>query len=206
MNGGTCYPNGESFKCVCTGSYTGATCQECKYFIILPSPTLFSLSLSPLAAFVSFGPTIIRSPQPVSSPLFSPVNLSCIVEGNPTPRVDWYKDDQEIVGQHNTYYYISGLRLEDRGEYRCTATNQLESPHVTVSSTPALVTINSKREREREREGGGEGEMYYYFIFYFCRCCSICHDNIFHTRLSIISEYGQLHSLSSYMHYIVLYR
>ena len=142
MNGGTCYPNGGSFKCVCTGSYTGTTCQDCKYYIL--SYSILSLSF-PLAATVSVGPTIITSPQPVSSPLFSPVNLSCIVEGNPTPRVDWYKDGREIVDQHNTHYYISGLRLEDRGEYWCTATNQLASPHITVSSTPALVTINSKR-------------------------------------------------------------
>ena len=31
MNGGTCFNDDKSFKCICTGQYTGITCQECKY-------------------------------------------------------------------------------------------------------------------------------------------------------------------------------
>ena len=71
--------------------------------------------------------------------------LRCIAAGNPTPTVSWILDGQplqtrphvsfgdftDLSGDVISYVNISSVRLEDGGEYRCLASNDVgEVEHV----------------------------------------------------------------------------
>ncbi|XP_043471448.1 Down syndrome cell adhesion molecule-like protein Dscam2 isoform X2 [Leptopilina heterotoma] len=72
-----------------------------------------------------------------------PVSLKCIATGNPTPHFTWSLDgfplpqnDRFMIGQYVTVHgdvishvNISGVRVEDGGEYRCTADNRVAKVH-----------------------------------------------------------------------------
>ena len=88
-------------------------------------------------------PTISISPQSVTNLLYSPVNLTCTVQGSPVPLISWYKDGSEINGEHSGTYYISELTVDRRGLYHCTATSYFTDPPQIVSSDTVLVTITS---------------------------------------------------------------
>lgn len=63
------------------------------------------------------------------------MRLECGFEGVPTPIVQWYKDDIPIIINENDtrlqcpdnkhYLYISFLKPEDEGTYKCEAKNRL---------------------------------------------------------------------------------
>ena len=90
-------------------------------------------------------PSIVVRPRPSSVSLFSPVNLTCIVRGNPVPHVQWYKDGTLINDEHFFNLLISELTIEGRGWYHCAAVSNRENGvSDSVSSPPFLVTINSE--------------------------------------------------------------
>ena len=97
-----------------------------------------------LEALVYIPPTIITPPQPVSARLYTPVNLTCLVQGVPFPQIHWYKDGSEIRNEHASEYLLAELTVASRGYYHCTATSEYYTPAVTVSSDPVLVSITSK--------------------------------------------------------------
>ncbi|XP_015126574.1 Down syndrome cell adhesion molecule-like protein Dscam2 isoform X1 [Diachasma alloeum] len=71
------------------------------------------------------------------------VSLKCIATGNPTPHFTWSLDgfplpqnDRFMIGQYVTVHgdvishvNISTVRVEDGGEYRCTAVNRVSKAH-----------------------------------------------------------------------------
>ena len=76
-------------------------------------------------------------------PLFSPVILECSAEGLPEPVIRWYRDKVFIegsLGPSPSKYVIQEIRLEDRGNYHCEASNALGN----AVSKAVLVNIDSK--------------------------------------------------------------
>ncbi|XP_046745786.1 Down syndrome cell adhesion molecule-like protein Dscam2 isoform X2 [Diprion similis] len=71
------------------------------------------------------------------------VSLKCIAAGNPTPHFTWTLDgfalpqnDRFVIGQYVTVHgdvishvNVSAVRVEDGGEYRCTASNRVSKVH-----------------------------------------------------------------------------
>uniref|UniRef100_A0A8D0H9X7 Ig-like domain-containing protein n=1 Tax=Sphenodon punctatus TaxID=8508 RepID=A0A8D0H9X7_SPHPU len=77
---------------------------------------------------VGSAPRFSERPQNVSVEIGDPVNLPCRVEGHPTPRITWSKNDRtataggDFSGQRSLN--ISGrVSLEDQGTYVCVAHN-----------------------------------------------------------------------------------
>ena len=69
--------------------------------------------------------------------LGSLVNLTCIVTGSPQPRIEWLKEGEVLNGQNLPFLVIEKVIPENRGQYRCRATNS----EGTVQSSNVLVTI-----------------------------------------------------------------
>jgi len=78
-------------------------------------------------------PTFVRRLSPVKVMDGESVNLTCIVEGKPTPKVEWYHNDKPIKeGKEITIIQdmegvcslaITEIFPEDAGEYTCHAVN-----------------------------------------------------------------------------------
>jgi len=78
-------------------------------------------------------PTFVKRLSPVKVMDGESVNLTCIVEGKPTPRVEWYHNDKPIKeGKEITIIQdmegicslaITEVFPEDAGEYTCHAIN-----------------------------------------------------------------------------------
>lgn len=86
------------------------------HFIALKIPPRFTVGLEPR----------------LSVPQGSPINLNCSAIGQPTPTLDWYKDNRPLRNEHP--YSIQGedgdslLRIQeskktDAGTYSCRAQN-----------------------------------------------------------------------------------
>ncbi|XP_075252147.1 uncharacterized protein LOC142344413 isoform X2 [Convolutriloba macropyga] len=78
--------------------------------------------------------------------------LKCVIHGNPTPRVTWYKDNLEIMVTPRHKIYHKGnefsLRIEqfssvDEGVYKCEAANQ----HGALSSSALLALARDSKDR-----------------------------------------------------------
>ncbi|KJH43662.1 immunoglobulin I-set domain protein [Dictyocaulus viviparus] len=73
--------------------------------------------------------------------------LICTLQGNPTPKVEWFKDGMPINEDRMQTTYRSGVctleifntRLDDAGLYSCTATNSLGE-----ATTECTVTVQTK--------------------------------------------------------------
>lgn len=78
-------------------------------------------------------PTFVKRLSPVRVMDGESVNLTCVVEGKPTPRVEWYHNDRPIKeGKEITIVQdtegvcslaITEVFPEDAGEYTCRAVN-----------------------------------------------------------------------------------
>ena len=76
-------------------------------------------------------------PTPQNVTLGSLVNLTCIVTGAPQPRIEWFKEGQVLNGQNLPFLVIEKVIPDNRGQYRCRATNS----EGTAQSSDVLVTI-----------------------------------------------------------------
>ena len=79
-------------------------------------------------------------PETTFADLYQSVNLSCAVTGSPQPTIEWFKDGQTVSGEVQQFLFISQLDVVDRGEYYCTATNEVGS----FSSASVFVNINGE--------------------------------------------------------------
>lgn len=80
------------------------------------------------------------------------LELRCEASGFPTPKVTWYKDNQEIVADSNmrileygnstSYLNITSINKNDEGEYVCRAKNPV--PPFTTSAD-IYVTVKGER-------------------------------------------------------------
>lgn len=88
-------------------------------------------------------PTFVKRLSPVRVMDGESVNLTCVVEGRPTPRVEWYHNDKPIKeGKEITIVQdmegvcslaITEVFPEDAGEYTCRAVNPVGEAVCTSS-------------------------------------------------------------------------
>lgn len=65
------------------------------------------------------------------------VNITCVVEGEPTPSISWKKDDTQGIHSNEHYHLkmhghshmliIHHIQEQDFGKYECMASNSLSS-------------------------------------------------------------------------------
>ena len=77
------------------------------------------------AVQVQSPPSISVGPSRIYVPIYEQANFLCLVEGNPKPSIAWFKDGVEIPGEKSQFLIIRSATLSDRGNYYCTATNDL---------------------------------------------------------------------------------
>ena len=86
-------------------------------------------------------PSIITNPSSVTVELNDRVTLSCAASGNPTPNIQWYKDNKAIEGPQaigNTFV-IPEATPNVRGFYQCEAFSSFGNPS---RSTEAVLLIS----------------------------------------------------------------
>lgn len=72
--------------------------------------------------------------------LFQDVSLTCRAEGQPSPVINWFKDNEAIPNQHESTYFIDEIQLNQRGDYYCEASNI----RGTIRSNEVLVNIRGQ--------------------------------------------------------------
>ncbi|CAK9814021.1 Ppn [Anthophora quadrimaculata] len=78
----------------------------------------------------------------------SDVSIACYVDGYPSPRVQWFKDDVLIIPNNRIQIselnrlVISDANREDSGQYRCEASNNFSSAFSTVDIQVAGIFIH----------------------------------------------------------------
>ncbi|KAI8510006.1 hypothetical protein Bbelb_124340 [Branchiostoma belcheri] len=85
-------------------------------------PNIYTLSVDP--------PVVLNITSPRFTTVGATVTLWCIVDGNPTPKVLWYKSgNSQPIGLSSTldhivsYLTLHDLQTSDSGEYLCRAFN-----------------------------------------------------------------------------------
>ena len=87
-------------------------------------------------------PTITSPPKPVYQKIYTPVNLTCLASGFPTPHIQWFKDGSQLSERVLPYLYIPELEVQDRGYYHCSATAvYVDGSSDTVQSQQVVVNI-----------------------------------------------------------------
>ena len=87
-------------------------------------------------------PIVVEFPQPIYEPLFTRTNMSCLVEGNPTPEIQWVKDGAQLRGEVSPVLLIPELAIESRGYYHCTVTTSYSGGRtMEIESDTVLVNI-----------------------------------------------------------------
>ena len=91
---------------------------------------------------------IKRDPEVSSFPQLSRrLTLTCGAEGIPEPNITWYKDNVPLEGELSKTLILTEVELEDRGRYRCSASNfnpnmaQSETNKFEDNSEDAVVNI-----------------------------------------------------------------
>ena len=88
-------------------------------------------------------PIITSPPKPVYQAIYTPVNMTCLANGNPNPQIQWFKDGSQLSGRVLPYLYIPELEVQDRGYYHCTATAvYADGTNDTLTSERVVVNID----------------------------------------------------------------
>ncbi|KAJ8038941.1 Hemicentin-1 [Holothuria leucospilota] len=90
-------------------------------------------------------PHIIEHPRSVETPNGTFIEMRCNIEGDPQPRVLWYRGEQTVTSNHRTFLASNGSLIifptmpEDSGEYKCRAYNE----YGMIDSNKAALRIES---------------------------------------------------------------
>lgn len=90
-------------------------------------------------AEAEISPFIISPPLPVYEELLSAVNLLCVASGNPEPAIQWWFNGIQREGAVSASLVIPELKVEDRGNYSCTATASYASGGSEVVQSDSVV-------------------------------------------------------------------
>ncbi|CAH1243113.1 PTPRA [Branchiostoma lanceolatum] len=174
QNGGVCtYSGYDSFSCACTAGWTRNTCEtdidECttgahncdQHATCSNAPGSFSCTCNQgyhgtgTTCEVSVPPAVTQHPQNQTVTLDQSATFTCVIGGDPTPSVTWYKDSAEIStgGRFNlgettddlqntvtSTVTISGIQRGDNGQYTCKGTNSAG----TESSEAASLIVQER--------------------------------------------------------------
>ena len=79
-------------------------------------------------SFLTEYPRIESSPQ-VRNPynVGEQLNLACIAQGKPAPKINWIKNGRIIPEETARFYHVNEVSVSDAGVYSCRASNQLGS-------------------------------------------------------------------------------
>lgn len=117
-------------------------------------------------------PSIEASPGTVASLVGSRVSLQCDSSGIPKPEVRWEKDgvgisDRNYVINHSGSLFFAAVKMEDGGDYRCTASNEAGSVsrNVTLSVQGETLTLDSGVHRHA---------VYSFFVCIHCYSLTNC--------------------------------
>ncbi|KAH0623224.1 hypothetical protein JD844_031300 [Phrynosoma platyrhinos] len=102
-------------------------------------------------------PTFSRRPNDVQAKLGTSVQFMCGIHGDPTPTVQWHKEDGELpAGRYDvsqeSILQIHDLTIDDAGKYICTARNSagMISAKATLTVEDPLDT--GQREQDRSED------------------------------------------------------
>ena len=89
-------------------------------------------------------PEIALPPSNSSIQIHTQLNLSCMATGVPPPQYIWFKDGVLISGETKPFLYIPDVQPNDRGSYRCKATNPLgeSTSEVAILMIPGMFLHN----------------------------------------------------------------
>lgn len=105
--------------------------------------SLYQLSLISTAVTFVINPKITEYPKNTSGKLYSRVNLTCHVEGVPTPTIQWYKNNITISNDNKdpSVLVFQELNLNDRGFYHCEAQSWINGQIKSVKSPEVILNI-----------------------------------------------------------------
>lgn len=69
----------------------------------------------------------------------SNVTIECIASGMPPPSLSWRKDGVTLTNSQPDVFHLNSIKLEDAGQYTCTADNVLGS-----DSRSAILSVRGK--------------------------------------------------------------
>ena len=142
QNNGKCVDGRQNYTCNCTAHpengdilYTGRNCSTGEneesisdaIYLIISFQEHHHHKIKFLSCYAvvdnRIAPSVTASPSSVTVELNGRVTLSCSASGNPTPIIQWYKDNSAIEGPQaigNTFM-IQEATPGDRGFYHCEA-------------------------------------------------------------------------------------
>ena len=82
--------------------------------------------------------SIIAPPKDQTVAIYSSVNFSCKVSGNPEPTIQWFQNGKQLDNETLTYLYIPEVGPHHRGMYHCVAHNEGCSSEMVISSKAIL--------------------------------------------------------------------
>ena len=70
-------------------------------------------------------------------------NLTCFAMGHPIPQYIWFKDGVLIPGETQPFLFFPNVQPNDRGSYKCKATNSLgeDTSEIAILTIPGMHII-----------------------------------------------------------------
>lgn len=123
---------GENYEIANATPDDGAT-----YYCQVSSPYCPSVASTEAAVIVVAATTIVQHPQGGDYCLDDPIYMTVGAQGSDLTYL-WYKDDQEIPGSIEPYFYSNTAYPSDAGTYTCVVTGSCG----VATSNPAVVTVD----------------------------------------------------------------
>ena len=110
-------------------------------YILIKAAGLPRIVVSPRAV-VQTPATIDAQPQDQTVPEGVPVTFAVTARGNPTPTLQWLRNDIALPGATNSDYVIGAAALADSGaRFSVIAQNVVSNATRSVTSSSALLTV-----------------------------------------------------------------
>lgn len=91
-------------------------------------------------------------PEDVTVQKHQPTTLNCKADGNPAPKIEWFKEGEKVKNTGNrmvlpsgSLFFLHVIQNKDTGVYWCTATNELGS----TASRKAILSCKSHASKSK---------------------------------------------------------